>query len=249
MNLNDKVCLVTGGTRGIGAATAELLAEAGANLSLVARRWDDEARNTERIVKNLGRACLTIAADLSKPSAAAACVEKTARELGGVDVLIHCAGGPVNGGLLEIAPQAWHEAFDLHVHAVFYLCRAVLPLMQRKHEGAIVLVSSVAGLRALRTNVAYQAVKGALPHLARSLAYEFADDNIRVNCVAPGIVRTAFHAQMPAAVRQHNLNNRVPLHREGTAREVAAAICELVRNDYITGETLSIDGGLGMRIC
>ena len=145
--------------------------------------------------------------------------------------------------------EAWNSAFAVHVHAIFYLCRAAIPLMKAKKEGAVVLISSVAGIRGIKSNVAYQAVKGTLPQLTRALAYEFADDNIRVNCVAPGVIRTDFHAQMPADVKKHNLDNRIPLHREGTPRQVADLIRELVKNDYITGETLVIDGGLSMRVC
>ena len=121
--------------------------------------------------------------------------------------------------------------------------------MKQKREGVVLLISSAAGIRGIKTNAAYQAVKGALPQLTRALAYEFANDNIRVNCVAPGVIRTAFHAAMPAQVKQNNLDNRIPLHREGTAEQVASLIRELATNDYITGETVSVDGGLTMRIC
>ena len=176
-------------------------------------------------------------------------MEETARELGPVDVLVHSAGGPVNGGLFELTPEAWQSAFDLHVHAVFHLCRAAIPAMRKRKEGAIILISSAAGVRGIKTNVAYQAVKGALPQLARALAYEFADDNIRVNCVAPGVIRTAFHAPMTEQVKQNNIQHRIPLHREGTPEQVASLIRELVTNDYVTGETVSVDGGLTMRIC
>ena len=109
---------------------------------------------------------------------------------------MHSAGGPVNGRLFEITPEQWHAAFDIHVHAVFHLCREVIPNMQKKKEGAIVLISSTAGIRGIHTNIAYQVVKGSLPQFTRALAREFADDNIRVNCVAPGVVRTRFHANM-----------------------------------------------------
>ena len=249
MNLQQKTCLVTGGTKGIGAATAIALAEQGAHLALVARHLDDEAHQTHQRVESLGRPCRLIAADLGRPAEATGCVETAVRHFGAVDVVVHCAGGAVNGGLFELTEEVWLAAFAVHVHAIFHLCRAAIPFMQRKKEGAIILVSSSAGLRGLKTNVAYQTVKGALPQLTRALAVEFANDNIRVNCVAPGITRTAFHAQMTPETRKNNLDNRVPLHREGTPEQVASLIRELVTNDYITGETVSIDGGLTMRIC
>ena len=240
---------MTGGTKGIGAASAIALAAEGADLAIVGRRVDDEAKETQRTIEALGRRCLLITADIAVAREATRCVEETARKLGPVDVLVHSAGGPVNGGLLELTTEAWHAAFDVHVHAIFHLCRACIPPMQRKRRGVIILISSTAGIRGIKTNVAYQAVKGTLPQLTRALAYEFANDNIRVNCVAPGVIRTAFHAAMPAQVKQNNLENRIPLHREGTAEQVASVIRELVTNEYITGETVVVDGGLTMRIC
>jgi len=176
-------------------------------------------------------------------------VEETLGRLGAIDVLIHSAGGGVPGRLEEITPEMWYGAFDVHVHALFHLCRAVLPGMKRRKEGAIILISSAAGIRALRTNIAYQVAKGALPQFARALAWELADDNIRVNCVAPGVIRTRLHEETTPEQHKLNLENRIPLHREGTALQVAGLIRELVSNDYITGETVSIDGGLTMRIC
>ena len=249
MKLEQKVCLITGGTKGIGAAAAIALAEHGADIALVARNIDAEARQTQQAIEALGRKCILIRADVGNPADATRCVSETAEKLGSVDVLVHSAGGAVNGGLFDLTPEAWNTAFDVHVHAIFHLCRAAIPLMRPKKEGAIILISSAAGVRGLKTNVAYQAVKGALPQLTRALAFEFANDNIRVNCVAPGVIRTAFHAQMPPEVKQNNLQNRIPLHAEGTSEQVASLIRELVTNDYITGETVSIDGGLTMRIC
>ncbi len=249
MKLEHQVGLVTGGTRGIGAATATALAAEGADVAIVGRRDDAEAKETKRRIEALGRKCLLIRADVSVAAEATRCVERTVKELGPVDVLVHAAGGPVNGGLLQLTPEVWHSAFDLHVHAIFHLCRAAIPSMKQKKRGAIILVSSVAGIRGIKTNVAYQAVKGTLPQLTRALAFEFADDNIRVNCVAPGVIRTAFHATMPAQVKQNNLKNRIPLHREGNAEQVASLIRELVTNEFITGETVSVDGGMTMRIC
>jgi NAD(P)-dependent dehydrogenase (short-subunit alcohol dehydrogenase family) len=246
MNLQNKVCLVTGGTRGIGAAAALALAEQGGLLSIVARGIDEEAKKT---LGRLGPRALAISADVAKPAEAARAVDETLRKLGTVDVLIHAAGGPVNGGLFDVTPEQWAAAFDVHVHPIYHLCRAVIPAMKEKREGAIILVSSTAGIRGIRTNVAYQTVKGAIPQLTRALAFEFADWNIRVNGVAPGVIRTAFHAKMTPEVKEHNLKNRIPLHREGTPEQVATLIRELVTNDYITGETYTIDGGLTMRIC
>jgi NAD(P)-dependent dehydrogenase (short-subunit alcohol dehydrogenase family) len=249
MNLQGKACLITGGTKGIGAATAIEFARLGADIAITGRRDDAEARKTIAAAKALDRKCELLLGDISKPDEAKRAVDQTIAKLGGIDVLVHSAGGLVPGGLLEVSPEAWHNGFDVHVHAVYYLCRAAVPHMKAKREGSIVLISSSAGKRAIRTNVAYQAVKGALPQLTRALAFELADFNIRVNCVAPGVIRTAFHDNMPPEVKENNLKNRIPLHREGTIEQVASLIREMATNEYITGETFSIDGGLTMRIC
>src|SRR5438270_2014279 len=210
MELENRIALITGGTRGIGAATAIAIVEAGADVALAARNLDDEAKAVAGRIESLGRRALLIAADIGRPEEAVGCVDQTAAELGGLDVLIHSAGGPVPGGILEVTPEEWLRAFDVHVHAAFHLCRRAIPLMQKKREGAIVLVSSSAGRRGCPGNTAYQVVKGALPQFARAVARDFAADNIRINVVAPGVIRTRFHDSMTDATRKNNLENRIP---------------------------------------
>jgi len=249
MDLKNKVCLVTGGTKGIGAAAAVALAEQGGAIALAGRTLDDESKKTKARIEALGRKCLLVSAEVARPADISRLVEETVRGLGPVDVLLHAAGGPVNGGLFDLTAEQWHAAFDVHVHPIFHLARAVIPAMKEKREGVLVLVSSTAGIRGVRTNVAYQTVKGVIPQLVRALAFEFAEWNIRVNGVAPGIIRTAFHAKMSPEMKENNLKNRIPLHREGSPEQVATVIRELVTNDYVTGETYTIDGGLTMRIC
>ena len=248
MERGGRVGLVTGGTKGIGAACAVELAKRGAAVSLVGRNLDHEAARTKAAVEACGVRCHLVAADMGRPEDATRCVRETVEALGGVDVLVHSAGGLVAGGLMEVTPEAWMTGFDVHVHAVYHLCRAAVPEMKQKKEGAILLVSSVAGIRGVKMHIAYQAVKGVLPQLTRGLAFELADDNIRVNCVAPGIIRTAFHAKMTEEQKRNNLDNRIPLHREGTPEQVATLGLELITNEYITGETMTIDGGLTMRV-
>ncbi len=248
MELERKVALVTGGTRGIGAATACLLASRGAELAIVGRYADEEALATQSKIEERGRSCLLITGDMGIPEDCQRAVKETLNHFGTIDILVHCAGGLVPGKLLEIPPEVWHQAFNVHVHAIFYLCREAVPEMMKKREGAIILISSVAGIRGLPINLPYQVVKGALPQFARALARELADYNIRVNCVAPGIIRTRFHAAMTPEQYRHNIENRIPLHREGTPEQVAELILQLITNDYITGETFVIDGGLTMRI-
>ncbi len=248
MELTDKVALITGGTKGIGAAAAIELARQGAHIAINGRHDDDDAKATKKRIEDLGRNCELILADVSEPAEATRSVTETVERLGGIDILIHAAGGLVPGKLLEVSPETWMKGFDIHIHALFHLARAAVPHMRPKKEGAIITISSTAGKLAVHTHIPYQTVKGAIPHMTRALARELAEDNIRVNCVAPGVIRTRFHKDMPEEVYRNNLDNRIPLHREGTVEQVATLIAELVKNDYICGDTVTIDGGLTMRI-
>jgi 3-oxoacyl-[acyl-carrier protein] reductase len=248
MKLEGKICLITGGTKGIGAATALELARSGADIAINGRAGDQEAYAVKVALEALGRRCYLHLGDVSKPEVAEAFVRTAVSALGGVDVLIHSAGGPAPGGLLDVDPEVWYNAFDIHIHAVFHLTRAAIPLMKQRHGGSIVLVGSVAGLRGCAGAIAYGAVKGALPQFARALAREFADDNIRVNCVSPGIIRTRFQDFLTPEQAKDNIQRRIPLHREGTPEDVAQVIATLVGNGFITGENIVIDGGMSMRM-
>jgi NAD(P)-dependent dehydrogenase (short-subunit alcohol dehydrogenase family) len=241
MELKNKVALITGGTHGIGAETALKLASEGVKLSLVARNADKTDISTR--IKELGSECITISADLSKPEECVRVVEETIRQLNSVDIVVHSAGSAAPGGLLTGAKDVWYKAFDIHVHAAFHLCMAAVPFMKKKKEGSIILISSAAGVRGVRNALAYATVKGALPQFTRALAFELGDDNIRVNCVSPGVIRTLTPEQV-----KNNIDNRIPLHREGASADVADVICMLVKNNFITGENVVIDGGMTMRI-
>jgi NAD(P)-dependent dehydrogenase (short-subunit alcohol dehydrogenase family) len=248
MKLDGKVALITGGTKGIGAATALLLAQGGADVAIVGRRADVAANRVKAGVETLGRRCVVLTADLARPEDAVRCVGEAAKGLGRIDALVHCAGGRAPGGLLEVSPEVWYRAFDVHVHAIYHLCRAAVPLMKKNEAGAIVLVSSAAGLRGCLGALAYGVVKGAIPQFARALARELAGDNIRVNCVAPGVIRTAFQDHLTPEQVRNNIENRIPLHHEGQPEDVAQVIAMLVTNDFVTGECVGVDGGMAMRI-
>jgi len=248
MKIAGKLSLVTGGTKGIGAATAIELARLGSDVIINGRQIDDEAKRTKEKIESTGRRCLVMAGDVSIPAQATQCVQGAVEQFGGVDVLVHAAGTNAVGGLLDISVESWYKTFDLHVHAVFHLCRAVVPEMKKRHEGAIILISSAAGLRGCLGALAYGVAKGALPQFARSLARELADDNIRVNCVSPGIIRTRFQDYLTPEQVRTNIEKRIPLRREGSPEHVAAVIAMLVVNDFITGENIVVDGGMTMRI-
>lgn len=248
MDLKNKCALITGGTKGIGAAIALDFARHGANVVINGRSEDDAALSVIKEIESLGKKAYFVAADMVDPESISNLVAKTAELLGGIDVLVHNAGGPAPGQIDQISTEDWMYAFDVHVHAAYHLCRHALPHMRRNSEGAILFVSSAAGIRGCPGAVVYGTVKGAMTQMTRMLARDLADDNIRVNCVAPGIIRTRFHQKMTADQQKHNLANRIPLHREGTSEDVAEVTHLLATNEFMTGETVVVDGGMTMQI-
>jgi len=244
-SVSDKVALITGGTRGIGLALCAQLLDLGGKVAINGRSATPEA---EALLTQYGpeRVALVLG-DVSRPEEATKTVEETAAKFGRLDILVHAAGGPAPGTILDLTGADWMAAFDIHVHPVFHLFKAAHPFLKRE-GGAVILVSSVAGLRGCPNSIVYQTVKGALIPMARALAFDHGAENIRVNVIAPGIIRTRFHDAMSEKAKAHNIANRIPLRREGTSDDVAQATIELIRNDFITGEVLTIDGGMSMRV-
>lgn len=248
MDLQGKVCLITGGTSGIGASTSLCLVKKGAHIVAVSRTGIAPTHEISTRLNAIGGNALFLEGDVADPAACRSFVDQVIKEFGHLDVLVHSAGGAVPGGLYDVTDHSWMNAFAVHVHSIFHLTRAAAPHMAKRKEGAIILLGSAAGLRGCSGALAYGVVKGALPQFARSLARELADDNIRVNCVSPGIIRTPFQAHLTPEQIDNNIQNRVPLHREGQPEEVAQLIVSLIENDFITGENFVIDGGMTMRI-
>lgn len=240
-----KLAVITGGTRGIGLEIARQLLAQGANVVLNGRTPTEEAsalaasHDPARVVLDHG--------DVSDPAYCASLIARAAAGFGRLDILVHAAGGPAPGTIMDLSAEAWMDAFAVHVHPVFHLFRAAQPFLARQ-GGAVLLVSSVAGLRGCPGTVAYQTVKGALIPMARALAFDHAAQGIRVNVIAPGIIRTRFHQKMTDTAKAHNIANRIPLRREGGVEDVALAALQMIVNDFITGEVLTIDGGMSMRV-
>ncbi|MCX5495491.1 SDR family NAD(P)-dependent oxidoreductase [Kaistia dalseonensis] len=240
------VAIITGGTRGIGAAIAHALAARDVDLLLSGRNRDDEVDALIAALDTKTNVGLHLA-DAGDPSTATALVELAMQRFGRIDYLVPAAGGAVPGTALSVSPEAWEEAFRVHVHAPFHLFRAAHGALAVR-GGAMLLISSVAGLRGCPGTVAYQTVKGALPQMGRALARDHGHEGIRINTVCPGIIETRFHAAMTPEARRNNLENRIPLRHFGTPENVATASIELLTNPFITGETLVIDGGMSMRM-
>jgi NAD(P)-dependent dehydrogenase (short-subunit alcohol dehydrogenase family) len=241
-----ETAIITGGTRGIGAAIATALAQRKLRLVLNGRNEDDEVRSQLATLKALTDVCF-VPGDAADPATSVALVNEARARFGRVDYVVPAAGGAHPGKITDLSAAQWELAFNVHVHAVFHLFRAAHPALAER-GGAVLMIGSVAGERGCPGTVAYQTVKGALPQLARALARDHGHEGIRVNVIEPGIIRTRFHAAMTPEAERNNLDNRIPLRRFGTPENVASAAVDLLTNPFITGETLVIDGGMSMRM-
>jgi NAD(P)-dependent dehydrogenase (short-subunit alcohol dehydrogenase family) len=244
-DLSSSIAIVTGGTRGIGLAIARDLLAGGGKVLVNGRSSTPEA---DELLSTYGADRVLLAyADVAEPASAASLVAQAVERFGGCNVVVHSAGGPAPGKVLDLSEAEWMDAFRIHVHPVYHLFRAAHPHLAQ-NGGAVLLVSSVSGLRGCPGSIAYQTVKGALIPMAKALALDHGAEGIRVNVLAPGIIRTRFHQAMTPEAKAHNLEKRIPLRREGTVEEVSALGLELIRNEFVTGETFTIDGGMSMRI-
>ncbi|MSR64873.1 MAG: SDR family oxidoreductase [Verrucomicrobiae bacterium] len=248
MDPTNAVALVTGSSRGIGAATALALARAGAHVGVNYQSNAAAANSVVEQIKAIGRKAIAVKADVSDGDQVRGLVAHVVSALGPIDILINNAGGSIPGTIDQITEKAWWQGLAVHLDGPFHSTRAVVESMKQRRRGVIVNLSSVAALRGAPGNFAYQTVKAAIQGFTRGLARDLAEFGIRVNCISPGLIDTDFHAALPPEKKQLFCDLRVPLHRFGTPEEVADAILTLVQNDYVTGENLTVDGGLTMRI-
>ncbi len=245
-DINDHVAVITGGTRGIGAAIGAELARRGVRLVVNGRGRDEEVDANLAELGGLTEVEL-ILGDAADPDTAKAMVAVAGERFGRLDFVVPAAGGGHAGTITDLSAEQWMTAFAIHVHAVFHLFRAAHAALATR-GGGFLMIGSAAGIRGCPGTVAYQAVKGALPQFARALARDHGHEGIRVNVIEPGIIRTRFHRAMTPEAERDNLDRRIPLRRFGSAENVASAAVELLTNPFITGETLVIDGGMSMRM-
>jgi hypothetical protein len=205
-------------------------------VALVARNSGDHVGAIEWQVNDMGCRCESVIADVGSPEEAALCVEEAARRLGSVDILVHAAGGPVPGSILDIDLAVWHDGMAVHLHAAFYLCRAVLPAMRERREGSIILISSAAGVRGCPGNFTYQVIKGALPQFTRALARDFAADN-ELRSLRPSSFRLGDKPMVfvPAAQTKNGLDAYQPLPKP-LAKLFESWLPKSTDNDLFPGE-------------
>src|SRR5712691_9048338 len=237
-DLNGHTALVTGASRGIGAAIAMALAEAGAAVAVNYRERADEADAVVAKIKEIGGRATGIAADVSQAAAVAKMVDLASSALGAIDILVNNAGQAIVRGIDDLTESDFDRTIAVNLKSAFLCTQAVLPAMRAKKWGRIVNISSGAARGAGAIGVHDNASKAGMEGLTRGYAARLVKEGITVNAVAPSLIETDMMQG------QQQLVSRIPLGRFGTADEVASAVMLLIQNPYMTGQTIAMSGGM-----
>jgi len=245
--LKDKVCLITGGGSGIGRATCELFAREGAKVVVA-----DKLLSAARVVAALiGQAAIAIEVDVAQSASVRSMIDATIRDLGRLDVLINNAGYGIPGSVVETSEDDWDKLMAVNVNGVFFGCKYAIPVMKQQGGGVIVNTASIVANVGIRNRAAYCASKGAVAALTRAMALDHVNDNIRVNCVAPGTIDSPYFediirkSERPQELRRE-LEARQAMNRLGRPEEIANAFLFLASDEssFSTGSMLIVDGGM-----
>jgi NAD(P)-dependent dehydrogenase (short-subunit alcohol dehydrogenase family) len=250
IRFDGKTAIVTGGAMGIGAATAEKLCELGASVAILDRDAE-AARATADTLLKAGHKASAFVCDVSSEASVRDAVAAAVQRYGGLHVLVSNAGIQRYGDIAHTSSETWDETFDVHVKGCFYATRFGIPAMLASGGGAIVIVGSVQSFTAIVNSAAYVAAKHALLGITRSIALDYARQNIRANCVCPGSIDTPmlrWSANLSGSPDEliETCRRMHPVGRIGTPLEVAHAIAFLASDwaSFITGAALMVDGGL-----
>ena len=241
LEIEGKIALITGGSRGIGRATALALARTGADIAVNYRSRADEAEQVRTRIECCGRRCVTVRADVSVAGDVARMVEVVEGALGPVAILVNNAGIARPQALEEITEADWDEILDVNLKSVFLVTQAVLPGMRATKWGRIINMSSAAVQLGGIIGPHYTASKAGILGLTHAYASVLAGEGITVNAITPALIETEMIAGNPQARPE-----RIPIGRLGATEEVAEVVVMLARNGYMTGKTVSINGGLYM---
>ena len=243
IDLSGKVALVTGSTRGIGRAIAGTLAQCGATVAIVGR---DQAK-ADAVAAEIGGGAKGFACDISDAAQVQALVESVEKPLGGCDILVNNAGITKDNLMLRMKDEDWNAVLETNLRSAFVAIRAAQRGMMKKRWGRIINIASVVGLIGNAGQANYAASKAGLIGLSKSVAKELASRNVLCNVVAPGFIKTDMtDAMTPEAVAK--LSSQIPLDRFGSPEDIASAVAFLASNHaaYITGQVLTVDGGMVM---
>ena len=240
--LNNKVAIITGGTRGIGLETARLFKENNAEVII----FGSKKETVETAIEELKKEGITIKGyypNLNNYDEITKVVEEIAKEYGHIDILVNNAGTSANKKIEDTTTEDFEKIMNLNVNAIFNMTKAVVPYMKKNQNGVILNTSSMVSIYGQPSGVGYPASKFAVNGLTKSLARELAPSNIRVNAVAPGITKTDMVASLPKEMIEP-LIKTIPLGKIGEPRDIANAFLFLASDmaSYITGEILSVDG-------
>jgi 3-oxoacyl-[acyl-carrier protein] reductase len=237
-DLGARVALVTGGSRGIGAAVALMLAEAGAAVVVNYRERAADAEAVVARIKSSGGRAIAVAADVSQSAAVAGMVERVARELGPIDILVNNAGIAIVRGVDELSESDFDRTILVNLKSTFLCTQAVLPSMRARKWGRIVNISSGAARGAGAIGPHYNASKAGMEGLTRGYAARLVKEGITVNNVAPSLIETDMMKG------RTDLARNIPLGRMGQPEEVAQAVAMVLGNAYMTGQTIILNGGM-----
>ena len=245
-SLDGRVAIVTGGTRGIGAAVAAWLAERGASV-MVSGRDADRMQSALKAMEGLAGRVVGLAADAAKREDADRLVDAARQEFGRLDVVVNNAGITRDTLLIRMKDDDWDQVMDVNLRGAFLMTRAAAKTMMRQRSGRIINIASTAGAMGNAGQANYSAAKAGLIGLTKACARELAHWSILVNAVAPGLIDTDMSAGIPDTARQALLA-QIPLARIGTAREVAEVVGFLAGDgaSYVTGQVFHVNGGLYM---
>lgn len=243
--LSRKVALVTGSSRGIGRAVAAKLAREGYAVCINYIEREDKARELEEILLSEGCDVMSYCCDVSDYDGVQAMVREVEKRLGYVTLLVNNAGIAKQCLFQDMTREYWQHMFSVNLGGAFNTIQAVLPHMLHEHSGSIVNTSSIWGRHGASCEVAYSSTKHAIIGLTRSLAAELAPSNIRVNCIAPGVIDTDMVQVLGKETLDDLAHNQIPVGRLGTPEEIAEAVYFLGSDkaSYITGQVLTADGG------
>jgi 3-oxoacyl-[acyl-carrier protein] reductase len=240
----QKVALVTGAARGIGAAIAKRLAKDGYAVALNYNKSREKAEALAASILEMGGKAMAVQADVAEGRQVELMFAKVREELGEVDLLVCNAGIAGQAQIQDLTEERWHEFFAVNVDGCFHSIQCALPYMLKEHKGCIITISSIWGLRGASCESAYSATKAAIIGLSRSLANELAPTGIRVNCLAPGVIDTEMMEEFSLEEKEA-LAEETPLGRLGKPEDIAEAVSFLASDaaSFITGQVLTCDGG------